>query len=113
MGFTNADRRHSIDYGSSCILLNTQYAIDKSSYIQEYPKQIYQPQYPYGTKDVYSPNAQVKEWLLQMFFTDIYRHKHTQPPEHESFLVKTLKGKYPTKNYLNKNFGETLAKMSL
>ena len=115
IGFTNGARQQSIDYGASCVLLQTQYGAGLSPYAQGYPQQSYQSSYPYISKDAYSPNTQVKDWLLQMFFADIYRQKHTQtqPAVHDSFLVKALKGKYPAKNYLNSHFGETLADIGL
>ena len=124
IGFTNGARQHSIDYGANCVLLKTHYGVNPAYYTQNYnpspyqsspyqsppPYQSsppYQSPYPYNTK-----TAQVKDWLLQMFFTDLYsRHKqtHTQHMHDNSSLYKILTAKYPTRNFLNMQFGEKLS----
>ena len=93
MGFTNAERASSIDYGANCVLLKSQ------PYVQVSPQQIQQLQYQFGgTNNFYNPNTQVKDWLLQMYLTDVNRI--TQAPKQEDYLANILRGNFPQKQNL-------------
>ena len=106
MGFTNAERASSIDYGANCVLLKTQalYNVGQSPYVQVSPQQIQQLQYQLGTNNFYNQNIQVKDWLLQMYLTDVNRNTHSLAQN--NYLADTLKGNFPAKNnlyYSNEN----------
>ena len=104
MGFTNGERASTLDYGANCVLLKTQYNAGQSPYVQVSPQQIQQLQYQLGQNNYYNPNIQVKDWLLQMYLTDVNRNTQSLAPS--DYLANTLRGNYPAKTnlyYSNKN----------
>lgn len=117
IGFTNGARQQSIDYGASCVLLQTQYGAGLSPYAQGYPQQSYQSSYPYISKDAYSPNTQVVQqtpWdFLNLKSAEPVGRQVTEPvqrPWSEQRVIEpVLKSQYLTKlNRLLPTFMEDL-----
>ena len=98
MGFTNGERASTIDYGANCVLLKTQNSFGQSPYVQVSPQQIQQLQYQLGQNNFYNPNIQVKDWLLQMYLTDVNRNTQSLAPA--DYLANTLRGNFPAKTNL-------------
>ena len=108
MGFTNGERASTIDYGANCVLLKTQNSFGLSPYVQVSPQQIQQLQYQLGQNNYYNQNPQVKDWLLQMYLTDVNRN--AQPLAPANYLANTIRGNFPAKTNLYYSNEDVFAK---
>jgi len=102
MGFTNAERASSIDYGANCVLLKSQ------PYVQVSPQQIQQLQYQFGgTNNFYNPNTQVApmspnpqsnpwDYLNPADQLAVQEHQ-IQPRPDQTVIEPVIKSQYLTK----------------